>query len=90
VDAPRVAQTSANGSVRREIGFSEAVTQELETLGHTLLKPADIGSIQAVVIDRRGKLQYGAADRRRIGAVVTLRSGEIADKGKAKNKTKED
>ena len=90
VDAPRVAQTSANGSVRREIGFSEAVMQELETLGHTLRNPADIGSVQAVVIDRRGKLQYGAADRRRVGAIVTLRNGELVNKGKAKNKTKED
>ena len=81
VDAPRIAQTSANGGVRREIGFSEKVIKELEALGHTLGNPADIGSVQAVVIDRHGKRQYGAADRRRVGAIVTLSSDEIVDKG---------
>jgi gamma-glutamyltranspeptidase/glutathione hydrolase len=74
VDAPRIAQTSANGSVRREIGYSEEVMMELEQLGHTLRFPSVIGSVQAVVIDRRGKLQYGAADRRRVGGIVSLKS----------------
>jgi gamma-glutamyltranspeptidase/glutathione hydrolase len=87
VDAPRIAQTSANGSVRREIGFSEAVMRELEALGHSWRNPADIGSVQAVVIDRGGKPQYGAADRRRVGAIVTLSEDEIANRGKGGNKT---
>ena len=39
VDAPRIAQTSANGSVRREIGFSEAVMQELEVTGSQVAQP---------------------------------------------------
>jgi len=78
VDAPRVAQTSASGTVGREIGFSEAVMTELEGLGHTLRDPGDIGSVQAIVIDRRGKRQYGAADRRRVGGIVTLQRDEIA------------
>lgn len=77
VDAPRVAQTSANGTVGREIGFVEAVMAELEGLGHTLRDPGDIGSVQAVVIDRRGKRQYGAADRRRVGGIVTLERREV-------------
>ncbi len=77
VDAPRVAQTSANGTVGREIGFSEAVMTALEGLGHTLRFPADIGSVQAVVIDRRGRRQYGAADRRRVGGIVTLQRSEV-------------
>ena len=80
VDAPRIAQTSANGSVRHEIGFSAAVMRELESMGHNLRSPADIGSVQAVVIDHKGKRQYGAADRRRVGAVVTLKEEEIRGK----------
>ena len=77
VDAPRVAQTSANGTVGREIGFSEVVMAALESLGHTLRFPADIGSVQAVVIDQRGQRQYGAADRRRVGGIVSLRRDQV-------------
>ena len=82
VDAPRVAQTSANGTTAREIGFSEAVIEELSAapFGHTFRFPADIGSVQAVVIDRRGKRQYGAADRRRVGGIVTLERDELPGK----------
>lgn len=77
VDAPRIAQTSANGSVGREIGFSEQVMAELEALGHIVRDPSEIGSVQAVIIDREGKTQYGAADRRRVGAIVSLRKDEV-------------
>ena len=80
VDAPRIAQTSANGTVRREIGFSEQVMAELAALGHTLRDPADIGSVQAVIIDRDKKTQYGAADRRRVGGIVTLDRNEVRDR----------
>lgn len=73
IDAPRLAQTSANGSTSRELGFSDAAIQGLIDLGHTLRAPADIGSIQAIVIDQRGHIQYGAADKRRIGGVVSVR-----------------
>lgn len=72
VDAPRIAQTSANGATRREIGFDDASLARLEALGHTLRAPSEIGSVQAVVVDRSGGLQYGAADRRRVGGIVTL------------------
>jgi gamma-glutamyltranspeptidase/glutathione hydrolase len=79
VDAPRIAQTSANGSTRREQGFSDVVIQELTDLGQTLRSPSVIGSVQAVVIDQRGHIQFGAADKRRIGGVVSVRRSEIAD-----------
>jgi gamma-glutamyltranspeptidase/glutathione hydrolase len=79
VDAPRLAQTVANGSTRRELGFSDVVIQELTDLGHTLRSPSVIGSVQAVVIDQRGHIQFGAADKRRIGGVVSVRRSEIAD-----------
>lgn len=77
VDAPRIAQTSANGSLGREIGFSEQVIGELEALGHVVRDPSEIGSVQAVIIDREGKTQYGAADRRRVGGIVSLRRDEV-------------
>lgn len=79
VNAPRIAQTSANGSTRREQGFSDVVIQELTDLGQTLNNPTVIGSVQAVVIDQRGHIQFGAADKRRIGGVVSVRRDEIAD-----------
>jgi gamma-glutamyltranspeptidase/glutathione hydrolase len=79
VDAPRIAQTSANGSVSRESGFSEQVLQELVDLGHSVRDPSIIGSVQAVVIDTN-KRQFGAADKRRIGGVVSVRRDEIPKK----------
>ena len=79
VNAPRIAQTTANGSTRREQSFSDVVIKELTDLGQTLRAPSVIGSVQAVVIDQRGHIQFGAADKRRIGGVVSVRSDEIAD-----------
>lgn len=77
VDAPRLAQTRANGSVGRESGFSEQVMQALQRLGHVLREPSDIGSVQAVVIDPLDGRQYGAADRRRMGRVISLDIDEV-------------
>jgi gamma-glutamyltranspeptidase/glutathione hydrolase len=82
VDAPRIAQTSAGVSTRRELGFSDDVIQELEALGatcQTFRAPAVIGSVQTVLIDQQGQRQIGAADKRRIGGVVSVRRDEIAD-----------
>ena len=76
VDAPRIAQTSANGSTRRELGFSDEVIQSLIDLGHTIRDPSVIGSVQAVVVNK-DKRQFGAADKRRIGGVVSVRRKEI-------------
>jgi len=75
---PRIAQTSANGTTRRELGFSEAAVAGLTALGHSLRSPGEIGSVQAVVVDRRGQRQFGAADKRRIGGVVSLRRAQSA------------
>ena len=77
VDAPRISQTSAGGTTSYEIGVSEQVVGELTTLGHTMRLSADIGSVQAVVIDPKDKRQYGASDRRRIGAIVTLERDQL-------------
>lgn len=77
IDAPRIAQTSANGSTSRELGFSDGVIQDLRNLGHVISNPSEIGSVQAVVIDQRGHIQFGAADKRRIGGVVSVRQDQI-------------
>ena len=78
VDAPRVAQTSATGTPRREIGFDLDAIQGLRDLGHSPRDPSVVGSVQAVIVDQRGDRKfYGAADRRRIGGIVSLRLEEI-------------
>jgi gamma-glutamyltranspeptidase/glutathione hydrolase len=74
VDAPRLAQTTANGTTRREQGFSDVVIQELTDLGQTLRTPSVLGSVQTVVLDKKkDHRQFGAADKRRIGGVVSVR-----------------
>jgi gamma-glutamyltranspeptidase/glutathione hydrolase len=78
VDAPRVAQTSATGTPRREIGFDLDAIQGLSDLGHNPRSPSVIGSVQAVIINEPGdRKMYGAADKRRIGGIVSLRLEEI-------------
>ncbi len=81
IDAPRISQTSANFSPTFEAGFDLEVIEELIALGHNLAdsRLRVIGSVQAVVLGRGGT-QYGGADRRRIGAVISLeRSGSRDD-----------
>ena len=93
IDAPRLAQTTSNSSTRRELGFDDDVLDELIALGHTFREPLvpgivgnAIGAVQAVVLDkpkrsrysRRSKREYiGAADKRRIGSVVSVRCKDI-------------
>jgi gamma-glutamyltranspeptidase/glutathione hydrolase len=82
VNAPRIAQTSAGVNTSRELGFSDEVIQELESLGETCQRfrsPSVIGSVQTVLIEQQGQRQYGAADKRRIGGVVSIRRAEIGD-----------
>ena len=82
VDAPRIAQTSAGVNTRRELGFADDVIEELEGLGatcQTIRSPSVIGSVQTILIDQQGQRQFGAADKRRIGGVVSVRRDEISD-----------
>jgi gamma-glutamyltranspeptidase/glutathione hydrolase len=44
----------------------------LRDLGHTVNPPADIGSVQAVIVDAPTGKQYGAADARCEGTVIGL------------------
>lgn len=75
VDVPRISQTTTNGRLIFEAGFSLDVVNALRTLGHDLTDThlSRIGSVQAVAIDEMTKLRYGAADRRRPGSVMSLR-----------------
>ena len=74
VDAPRVSQTSASGKPTVEGGFDLDVMQALKAMGHELGddRMRVIGSVQAVVVDEQRGLQYGAADRRRMGGIQSL------------------
>lgn len=81
IDLPRISQTSANGSPFWETGFSQEVLDELKEppYGHKLGddRIRVIGSVQGVVISPFGRFQYGGADRRRVGGVVTVKLKEI-------------
>jgi len=84
IDLPRISQTSANGSPTWEAGFSQAVINELKVdppYGHNLAdnRLSEIGSVQGFISSPVGKLQYGAADRRRVGSVVPVTLKEIKD-----------
>lgn len=79
IDAPRLSVTAAGGSVSIDTGnplaptpFPAASLDALRVLGHTVNAPADIGSVQIVVIDPHTGKQYGGADRRREGTVIGL------------------
>ena len=86
IDAPRLSVTSAGGTVSCEgveafmlPPISVASQDALRALGHLGLGAlgsngclATIGSVQAVVVDLRTGKQYGGADQRREGTVITL------------------
>ena len=78
INAPRVSITSAASTISRDngilpaTGISQATVDGLRALGYTVNDPADIGSVQAVVVDRKTGKQYGAADSRREGTVIGL------------------
>ena len=74
IGAPRLSVTGANGTDAnvnidtgapgsRLNGFTQASLEGLRTLGHTVNAPADIGSVQAVVVDARTGKQYAPPTR---------------------------
>lgn len=71
IDAPRIAITSANPVITVEPGLPPATVDGLAALGYAVNR-ADIGSVQAVLINPLTGQQYGAADRRRDGTVIGL------------------
>ena len=78
IDLPRLATLSAAGFTFFEYGFEEDAIGALRALGHgSLLPTSALGSVQAVVLDA-DRRAYGAADRRRIGGVVSVRRSQVA------------
>jgi gamma-glutamyltranspeptidase/glutathione hydrolase len=78
INAPRVSVTSTGSTIARDNGIPPAkpippaTVEGLTALGYTVNPPADIGSVQAVVVDLKTGKQYGAADARREGTVIGL------------------
>ena len=76
IDLPRVSHSSSSqmgGITHYENRFDPEVIAELEELGH-IFSVTTLGALQAVIIAQPGnKKQYGGADKRRSGAVESLR-----------------
>jgi gamma-glutamyltranspeptidase/glutathione hydrolase len=72
IDAPRVSVTGPGSAISLEPGFPPSTIAALTALGYTLPATADIGSVQAVLVDPKTGRQYGAADARRDGTVIGL------------------
>ena len=72
IRAPRVSVTNTGAAISLEPGFPQITRDGLLSLGYTLPATADIGSVQAVLLDPKTGQQYGAADSRRDGAVIGL------------------
>ena len=72
IRAPRVSVTNTGSAISLELGFPQITRDGLLSLGYALPATADIGSVQAVLLDPKTGLQYGAADARREGSVIGL------------------
>jgi gamma-glutamyltranspeptidase/glutathione hydrolase len=57
--------------VSLEPGFPQATVDGLVSLGYSV-GTSEIGSVQAIVVDRQTGKQYGGADSRREGTVIGL------------------
>jgi gamma-glutamyltranspeptidase/glutathione hydrolase len=78
INAPRVSITGTGSAISRDNGIApaapltQATIDGLVSLGYSFGTPADIGSVQAVLLDPKSGKQYGAADARREGTVIGL------------------
>jgi gamma-glutamyltranspeptidase/glutathione hydrolase len=72
IAAPRMSVTGTGPTINVEAAFPAATVATLRALGYTVNPPADIGSVQAVLVDPKTGKQYGAADARREGTVIGL------------------
>ena len=75
IDAPRLSVTSTGSTITLEPGYPQATIDALRALGYTVgitTPGGEIGSVQAVIVDRQTGKQYGGADRRREGTVIGL------------------
>jgi gamma-glutamyltranspeptidase/glutathione hydrolase len=73
IEAPRISVTTAVNLINREAGFDEAEIDKLKALGHNVGNPgAPIGNVNAIFIDLKTGLQYGAVDSSREGGLIGL------------------
>lgn len=75
IAAPRASITNTGSTLSLEEGFPQATRDGLGTLGYVLpttVTVGAIGSVQAVLVDPKTGKQYGAADARREGTVISL------------------
>jgi gamma-glutamyltranspeptidase/glutathione hydrolase len=71
IDAPRVSVTAAGSAISVEPGIPQATIDGLRAMQYSV-STAEIGSVQAVLVDLHTGKQYGAADSRREGTVIGL------------------
>jgi gamma-glutamyltranspeptidase / glutathione hydrolase len=79
IDAGRISVASAGSGITLENRLPTTTADALRALGYTVTI-ADVGSVQAVLIDPRTRRQFGGADNRREGTVIGLPRSK--DKGK--------
>jgi gamma-glutamyltranspeptidase / glutathione hydrolase len=79
IEAPRISVTTRGNFIAREAGFDETEIAKLRALGHVVGSPADIGDVNAIFIDLRTGLQYGAVDSTREGGLIGLPKGRKED-----------
>jgi gamma-glutamyltranspeptidase/glutathione hydrolase len=72
INAPRLSVTGTAPTVSVDPGYPAATLDVLRALGYTVPTPADIGSVQAVLVEPKTGKQYGGADPRREGTVIGL------------------
>ena len=95
INAPRMSITSAASTIAIDsgapgsTGFPATTLNELRALGYTVGNPADIGAVQAVVIDLKTGKQYGGADARREGTVIGI-TRIRHDRGERKDRDDDD
>ncbi len=71
INAPRLSVTGAAPSISMEAAFPAATQDALRALGYAVSN-AEIGSVQAVLVEPKTGKQYGGADARREGTVIGL------------------
>ncbi len=71
IDAARISVAGTASSITLENRFPTATVDAMKALGYAVTI-ADVGSVQAVLIDQQTGKQYGGADDRREGKVIGL------------------
>jgi gamma-glutamyltranspeptidase/glutathione hydrolase len=74
VEAPRISVTTAGNGIAREAGFDPVEIAKLQALLHTVQNAANIGNVNAILIDLATGRQYGAVDPTREGGLIGLPS----------------